>query len=42
MGSIMAGQCAAMVDEILPAATIVAGLVAEAEAVLRAMSARVS
>jgi enoyl-[acyl-carrier protein] reductase II len=42
MGSIMAGQCSALVHEIQPAALIVAELVAEAEAVLRAMSARVS
>jgi enoyl-[acyl-carrier protein] reductase II len=42
MGSIMAGQCAALVDEIQPAALIVAEIVAEAEAVLRAMGARVS
>lgn len=42
MGSIMAGQCAAMVDEVQPAAAIVAEILGEAEAVLRAMSARVS
>jgi len=42
MGSLMAGQCAAMVDSVQPAAEIVTELVSEAETVLRAMTARVS
>jgi enoyl-[acyl-carrier protein] reductase II len=42
MGSIMAGQCAAMVGDIRPAGEIVRALVAEAEDVLRALGARVS
>jgi enoyl-[acyl-carrier protein] reductase II len=42
MGSVMAGQCAALVDRVQPAAEIVTELVSEAEAVLRALSARVS
>ena len=41
MGSLMAGQCAAMVDFIQPAAVIIAELVSEAEAVLRGLPARV-
>lgn len=41
MGSLMAGQCSAMVDEILPAADIVSGLMAQAEAVLSGLSAKV-
>jgi len=40
-GSLMAGQCAAMVTEIQPAARIIAELVAEAEAVLSGLAARV-
>ncbi len=40
MGSLMAGQCSAMVDEILPAGRIIAELVAEAEAVMRDLAAR--
>jgi enoyl-[acyl-carrier protein] reductase II len=42
MGSLMAGQCAAMVDSIQPVATIIAELVSETEAVLRGLSARVN
>lgn len=42
MGSLMAGQCSAMVDEILPAAAIIRGLMAETESVLRGLSAKVS
>jgi enoyl-[acyl-carrier protein] reductase II len=42
MGSLMAGQCAALVEEIQPAGRIVAEMVAEAESVLRAMGALVS
>lgn len=38
MGSIMAGQCAAMVDSIQPAADIVAEMLAEAEDVMRSMA----
>ncbi len=34
MGSLMAGQCSAMVDEIQPAAEIIAEVVSEAEAVM--------
>jgi enoyl-[acyl-carrier protein] reductase II len=41
MGSLMAGQCASMVSRIQPAAEIVTELVAEAEAVLRDLCARV-
>jgi len=41
MGSLMAGQCAAMVDSIQPAAVIIAELVSEAEAVLRGLPSRV-
>jgi enoyl-[acyl-carrier protein] reductase II len=41
MGSLMAGQCAAMVDEIQPAAVIIAELVRETEDVLRRLSGRV-
>jgi enoyl-[acyl-carrier protein] reductase II len=40
MGSLMAGQCAAMVTSIQPAAEIVAELIAEAEAVMRSLAAR--
>ncbi|MDO8916075.1 MAG: enoyl-[acyl-carrier-protein] reductase FabK [Coriobacteriia bacterium] len=42
MGSVMAGQCAAMVVSIEPAADIVHELVADAEALMRALGARVS
>lgn len=42
MGSVMAGQCAAMVDTVQPAAVIVREIVDEAETVLRALSSRVS
>jgi enoyl-[acyl-carrier protein] reductase II len=42
MGSLMAGQCSAMVDEIQPAADIVREIMAEAEALLRSMGDRVS
>jgi enoyl-[acyl-carrier protein] reductase II len=42
MGSLMAGQCSAMVDEIQPAGVIVREIMAEAEALLRSMSDRVS
>jgi enoyl-[acyl-carrier protein] reductase II len=41
MGSLMAGQCAAMVDRIQPAAEIVAELVAEAESVIRDLATRI-
>jgi enoyl-[acyl-carrier protein] reductase II len=41
MGSLMAGQCAAMVHSMQPAAVIIAELVSEAEAVLRGLPARV-
>jgi enoyl-[acyl-carrier protein] reductase II len=41
MGSLMAGQCASMVDRIQPAADIVAELVSEAESVLRGLASRV-
>jgi enoyl-[acyl-carrier protein] reductase II len=41
-GSVMAGQCSAMVDRVQSAAAIVAEVMAEAEAVLRAMPGRVS
>jgi enoyl-[acyl-carrier protein] reductase II len=40
-GSVMAGQCSAMVDRVQSAAAIVAEVMAEAEAVLRAMPGRV-
>jgi enoyl-[acyl-carrier protein] reductase II len=40
-GSLMAGQCAAMVSEIQPAATIITELITETEAVLAALSSRV-
>jgi enoyl-[acyl-carrier protein] reductase II len=40
-GSLMAGQCASMVHCIQPAAEIVSEAMAEAEAVLRALAARV-
>lgn len=42
MGSLMAGQCASMVDEIQPAAVIIAELVRETEDVLRGLGKRVS
>jgi enoyl-[acyl-carrier protein] reductase II len=42
MGSIMAGQCSAMVGAIQPAAEIVDELMSEAETVLRSLGARVS
>lgn len=38
MGSLMAGQCASMVDEIQPAAQIVTEMIAEAEDVMRRMA----
>lgn len=41
MGSLMAGQCSAMVDEILPAAEIIRGLMSQAESVLSSLSNRV-
>lgn len=41
MGSLMAGQCAAMVDRIQPAAEIIGELVDEAEDVMRRLSDRV-
>jgi enoyl-[acyl-carrier protein] reductase II len=41
-GSLMAGQCAAMVDRVQPAAEIVAELVAQTEEVLLSMTSRVS
>jgi enoyl-[acyl-carrier protein] reductase II len=40
-GSLMAGQCSAMVGSIQPAAEIIAELVMEAESVMRSLSARV-
>jgi enoyl-[acyl-carrier protein] reductase II len=40
MGSLMAGQCSAMVESIQPAAEIIAELVSEAETVLRDMCER--
>jgi enoyl-[acyl-carrier protein] reductase II len=40
-GSLMAGQCSAMVGSIQPAAEIIAELVMEAESVMRRLSARV-
>jgi enoyl-[acyl-carrier protein] reductase II len=42
MGSVMAGQCASMIDRVMPAAEIVQSLMAEAESVMRAMPARIS
>lgn len=42
MGSLMAGQSAAMVDEILPAAEILDELMRQAEALLKGMAAMVS
>jgi enoyl-[acyl-carrier protein] reductase II len=42
MGSVMAGQCAALVDRIQPAAEIISEIMAEAEALMRSMPARVS
>ncbi len=41
-GSLMAGQCAAMVDRIQPAAEIIAELLAEAETVMLSMATRVA
>ena len=41
MGSLMAGQCSAMVTRIQPAAEIVTEIVTEAESVLRGLAARV-
>jgi enoyl-[acyl-carrier protein] reductase II len=41
MGSLMAGQCAAMVTEIQPAAEIIEQLVAEAESIIGGLAARV-
>ena len=41
MGSLMAGQCAAMVHSIQPAGDIIAELITEAETVLRGLAARV-
>lgn len=40
MGSLMAGQCAAMVDEIQPAAAIIDQLVTEATAIMKALGDR--
>jgi enoyl-[acyl-carrier protein] reductase II len=40
MGSLMAGQCAAMVDSIEPAADIIHAMMAEAEETMRAMYER--
>jgi enoyl-[acyl-carrier protein] reductase II len=37
MGSLMAGQCASMIETVEPAAVIVARMVSEAEAVMRSM-----
>lgn len=42
MGSLMAGQSAAMVERIEPAAEIIADLVAEAESVLRSLPGKVT
>jgi enoyl-[acyl-carrier protein] reductase II len=42
MGSIMAGQCAAMVDRVQPAAEIIRELVEGAEAVMRSMPSKVA
>ncbi len=42
MGSLMAGQCAAMVDRIQPAAEIIAELVEQAEAVMCSMPSKVA
>jgi enoyl-[acyl-carrier protein] reductase II len=41
LGSLMAGQCASMVDCIKPAAEIVAEIVAEAEGIMRGLAAKV-
>jgi len=41
MGSLMAGQCAALVTRIQPAAEIIAELVSETESVIAALPARV-
>ncbi|MGB4442182.1 MAG: enoyl-[acyl-carrier-protein] reductase FabK [Coriobacteriia bacterium] len=40
MGSLMAGQCAAMVDSIEPAAAIIQAMIAETEETIRAMHER--
>jgi enoyl-[acyl-carrier protein] reductase II len=42
MGSVMAGQCAALVDRIQPAAEIISEIMAETEVLMRSMPARVS
>lgn len=42
MGSIMAGQCAAMVDKVQPAAVIVRELMDEAEQTMRSMTSKVT
>jgi enoyl-[acyl-carrier protein] reductase II len=42
LGSLMAGQCSAMVDKVQPAAVIVNEIMADAEALLRSMGDRVS
>ncbi|MDP2182595.1 MAG: enoyl-[acyl-carrier-protein] reductase FabK [Actinomycetota bacterium] len=39
MGSLMAGQCASMVDDIMPAEEIILTMIAEAEEVMRRMGA---
>ena len=39
-GSLMAGQCAAMVEEVLPAAEIVRRMATEAEAILTSFNGR--
>jgi len=41
-GSLMAGQCAAMIDEIQPAAEIIREMVDEAEAVLKDLPSKVT
>ncbi|MHB1055313.1 MAG: nitronate monooxygenase, partial [Thermoleophilia bacterium] len=41
-GSMMAGQCVALVDKVQPAAEIIAELVTEAETVAAELSARLS
>ncbi len=40
-GSLMAGQCASMIDSIMPAQEIIATILAEAESVMRAMPGRI-
>jgi enoyl-[acyl-carrier protein] reductase II len=42
LGSLMAGQCAAMVDRIQPASEIVAELMTQAESVMRGLADKVS